>query len=352
LLLDGNIFAKAIIQSLSTLGAEAGDNDGSLHPGALINLGLRVLKMSVDQINLLLPAATGIPVAFAIIILIVCALMAVNMILLLCAARIVVYAGLVVLGFGGCRWTSDIAINYFRTVLGVGVSLMTMQLVIALGIQFLTQLVDSASTKPDVYQLAIVMCATIILAVIAHKLPQMVAGMVLGGGHNGAIGGVGMMTLLAAGMTGMSLAGRFGGNPAAALATEGVGEGAKMLQDRIAAAEAAMSSQSSQASMTSQTNDPGAGSGSSASGGSGSGAAPLGKLGGVYGRRARSRSGGGEKARLAVGNHPGSSGSGATGASGSAEPPEPPLDRPITPDEARGFGPDGNGGGESDDQAT
>jgi len=53
------------------------------------------------------------------------------------------------------------------------------------------------------------------------------------------------MTLLAAGMTGMSMAGRFSGSPAATLATEGVGEGAKMLQDRIQAVEAAMGAQSS-----------------------------------------------------------------------------------------------------------
>jgi hypothetical protein len=81
--------------------------------------------------------------------------------------------------------------------------------------------------------------------------------MVVGGGHNGAIGGVGMMTLFAAGMTGMGLASRLSGNPAAMLATEGVGEGAKMLQDRIAAAEAAMGSQKTQASGFTATNGPG-----------------------------------------------------------------------------------------------
>ncbi|HJX96637.1 MAG TPA: type IV secretion system protein [Candidatus Acidoferrum sp.] len=197
------------------------------------------------------------PIVIAVIILIVCALIAVNMILLLCAAWIVLYAGLIFLGFGGCRWTSDMAINYYRTVLGVGVSLMTMQLIIGIGVQFLQQLVASTSQNLDAAQIAVIMCAAIILAVISHRLPQMVAGMVVGGGHNGAIGGVGMMTLFAAGMTGMGLASRLSGNPAAMLATEGVGEGAKMLQDRIAAAEAAMGSQKTQASGFTATNGPG-----------------------------------------------------------------------------------------------
>jgi hypothetical protein len=36
----------------------------------------------------------------------------------------------------------------------------------------------------------------------AIRLPQMVAGMVVGGGHNGAIGGVGIMTLLGTAIAG------------------------------------------------------------------------------------------------------------------------------------------------------
>jgi hypothetical protein len=151
----------------------------------------------------------------------------VNMLLLLCAAWIVLYAGLIFLGFGGCRWTSDMAINFYRTVLGVGVTLMTMQLIIGIGVQFLQDLVASASQNLDAGQLGILMCATIILAVISHRLPHMVAGMVVGGGHNGAIGGVGMMTLFAGALTSASLAGRLSGNPAAALAIGGVGEGSQ-----------------------------------------------------------------------------------------------------------------------------
>jgi hypothetical protein len=60
------------------------------------------------------------PALIGIIVLVVCALIAVNMILLLCAAWIVTYAGLMFLGFGGCRWRSDMAINYYRCPVDVG----------------------------------------------------------------------------------------------------------------------------------------------------------------------------------------------------------------------------------------
>jgi type IV secretion system protein TrbL len=71
------------------------------------------------------------------------------------AATIVLYAGLIFLGFGGCRLTSDMAINYYRTVLGVGVSLMTMQLIIGIGVQFLQDLVASTSQNLDAGQVGI-----------------------------------------------------------------------------------------------------------------------------------------------------------------------------------------------------
>jgi hypothetical protein len=204
--------------------------------------------------------------------------------------------------------------------------------------------VASTSQNLDASQLGILLCAVIILAVISHRLPHMVAGMVVGGGHNGAIGGVGMMTLYAAGMTGMSLAGRLSGNGAAMLATEGVGEGAKMLQDRIAAVEAAASAQKIQPSASSDIADSGAGPHSSAS--ADPSAANSGKSKGWCGRRSRSRSVtmmAGDKGNAVVAAGPGSGASSPGGVAGPRGPVEPPQERPMSADEARGFGADGNG---------
>jgi type IV secretion system protein TrbL len=114
------------------------------------------------------------------------------------------------------------AINYYRTVLGVGVSLMTMQLIIGLGTKFLQDLVAWTGTGLDAGSLAIIMVVCIILLVIAHRLPQMVAGMVVGGGHNGAVGSVGIMALLGTAVAGTSMI----GSAAAAARTAGVSQAA------------------------------------------------------------------------------------------------------------------------------
>jgi len=355
LLTHGAAFGDDIIQSLSQVGTNAGGQ--GLTPGDIVNLGMQVYQQTLMHVNWLEPYSIVAPVIIAVIILIVCALVAVNMILLLCAAWVVLYAGLIFLGFGGCRWTSDMAINYYRTVLGIGVSLMTMKLIVAIGVRYLQDLVAATSTTLNPSQLGILLCAVIILAVISHRLPHMVAGMVVGGGHNGAIGGIGVMTLLAAGMTGMGLAGRLSGNPTAALATEGIGEGAKMLQDRIAAAEAAMGAQRTSGSTSADTS--GSGSGGPATGSSSTTAGGV-DLRSWYGRRSKSRnatSTGGETTGAPAAD-PGSSSSAAPGGGGKTTA-EPPQERPMSADEARGFGPDGNGGVEgqpytptSEDQAT
>lgn len=126
LLTNGATFANEIINSLRQIGGDAAGTGQAIYPGKLINLGMQVYQQTLTHVNWLQPESIVAPIIIAVIILIVCALIAVNMMLLLCAAWIVLYAGLVFLGFGGCRWTSDMAINYYRTVLGIGVSLMTM----------------------------------------------------------------------------------------------------------------------------------------------------------------------------------------------------------------------------------
>jgi len=66
-------------------------------------------------------------VALSIGILVLLAVITVNMLLLLVSGWLLMYAGIFILGFGGSRWTSDMAINYYKTVLAVVVPIMSRQ---------------------------------------------------------------------------------------------------------------------------------------------------------------------------------------------------------------------------------
>lgn len=332
LLTHGPEFGNDIINSLRTVGGDAAGTGKAIYPAKLINLGMQVFQQTLQHVNFFQPESIVAPIIIAIIILIVCALIAVNMILLLCAAWVVLYAGIIFLGFGGCRWTSDMAINYYRTVLGVGVSLMTMQLIIGLGTKFLQDLVASTGTGLDAGSLAIIMVVCIILLVIAHRLPQMVAGMVVGGGHNGAIGGVGIMTLLGTAVAGASMAGSAAAAARTAGGSQAVNEANNLLLERLKVLDEVGTGSGS------GMNPPPSG-------------VPGGGQGGFNNPPASGVSGGqsGPNYRPGATNRPNAASSSfkAQGKKTSSAPPpaaaveeeEPPLSRPMTPDEQRGFGP-------------
>ena len=65
------------------------------------------------------------------------AVVAANVLLALVNAWVLAYAGIFVLGFGGARWTSDIAINYFRSVAGIALKLMTITLLVGIAMSII-----------------------------------------------------------------------------------------------------------------------------------------------------------------------------------------------------------------------
>jgi len=233
LLQNGPAFAGDIINSFRQLGGQAAGGGQALYPGDLISLGVQVVNSTMTHINWLVPAASGIPILFAVIILVVCCLITANIVVLLCAAWVVAYAGLIFLGFGGSRWTSDWALGYWKTVLGIGASLMTMQMVVGVGASLLKDIVQQTGNNGDIGQLTAVLIGVIILALVAHQLPKMVGAMFQGGGYGGHVGHVGALSLMGAMFAGARLAGTSGAVGAVGAAGMAVGD---KLMERISAA--------------------------------------------------------------------------------------------------------------------
>jgi type IV secretory pathway TrbL component len=157
-----------------------------------------------------------------LVILAMMCLIAANMIILLCSSWILLYAGVFFLGFGGSRWTSDIAINYFKTVLGVAASIMTMVLIIGIGNSILNDYYQNLSDGIHLKELTVVAVVSAILMLLVSKVPQMVAGIINGSSISGpggfgagaamgavALGGAAVATGGAAAMAGAKQA--FGG---------------------------------------------------------------------------------------------------------------------------------------------
>ena len=178
----------------------------------------------------------------------------------------------------------------------------------------------------------------IILAVIAHQLPKMVAGMVTGGGgYGGHVGGMGVMTMLSAALAGSSIARAMaaGGADSAAAGTA-MDDSYQTLMDRIAVLEGANAAGGVDSAMSAGRNNwtgqggmESAGESSSAQGARWSGPARE-SAGLAWLGDPKNVSGGGKASSKAKAQLSGTTAQ-------STEPPEPPLDHPISPDEQRGF---------------
>ena len=114
--------------------------------------------------------------------MVVAALIGANMLLLLCAAWLLAYAGVFFLGFGGSRWTSDIAINYYKKILEVGASLFTMILLLGVGQSFIDAYYSKMNQGQDIEfsDMGVMLVVAIILLFLVEKVPPLVCGVVTG----------------------------------------------------------------------------------------------------------------------------------------------------------------------------
>ncbi len=189
---SGHNIAGTIIDSMQQLGGTAAGLPGGASHSSIVNTGILIWNQSINNLNILDPIDSLIGFLMSIAILVILAVISVNMLLLLISSWILMYAGIFFLGFGGARWTSDIAINYFKTVLGIGIQLFVMLLVVGIGNDLLTDFYTKMGKNVLNYEeLAVMLIFSIAFFVLISKLPPLLAGIITGSsiGSNAGIGG-------------------------------------------------------------------------------------------------------------------------------------------------------------------
>lgn len=199
MLTNAPAIATAIMNSLKQLGGEASGTSG-LTPSGIVDVGFKVFDKVVANSSMLDFSASLFGMLMAAVILGILALVAVNMVVLLISGWILAYAGIFFLGFGGARWTSDIAINYYKTVLAIAGSLMGMVLLVGIGQAFITEYYEKMTTV-SLREIGVMLIASIFLLVLCNKVPGLIGGIVSGGSIGGAaaMGSAGAGSLVAAG---------------------------------------------------------------------------------------------------------------------------------------------------------
>ncbi|WP_272664775.1 P-type conjugative transfer protein TrbL [Providencia sp. PROV174] len=215
----GMNIAGSIVDSLQQLGAEAGGLGSSkLGPSSILDMGFELYDRTVEATSELSwkEFATALMMELmALAVLVVLAIISVNLLLLLAASWILLYAGVFFLGFGGSRWTSDMAINYYKSILGIASQLLSMVLIVAIGKQFLLDYHNKISENMASQELAVMLVISLCLLFLVNKVPPMISSLVSGGnigtmgiGSFGAGAAMGtVMTAASMGAAGMKIAG-------------------------------------------------------------------------------------------------------------------------------------------------
>jgi type IV secretion system protein TrbL len=178
-LINGPAFGQDILNTCVKLGGQAGGFGGGLSPATIADLGFQFFHQAISPLDWIFPPgaalASFIVVLGAVIMAVVAAC---NLILLLVSAWVAAAAGLVLLGFGGCRWTSDMAANYFRGLLSIGMKIVTIEMVLGIGVAFIKGMMAAVVFPTSVTNLVILGSLFLALAILSGYLPNVVAGMV------------------------------------------------------------------------------------------------------------------------------------------------------------------------------
>lgn len=189
LLLNGPSFANSIIQSLRQIGGEATGLGSNLTPSTVADIGFDVFFKTLDNASMRSPLVSLVGILLGLGILLLLALVAINMLTLLVSSWVLLYGGVFFLGFGGSRWTSDMAINYYKTVLGVAASLLAMVLIIGVGTSIMDQYYTNMGPAIMLKELAVVLIVAFILAMLVKTVPPLISGIITGAsvGHSGSV---------------------------------------------------------------------------------------------------------------------------------------------------------------------
>ena len=179
LLENGPKYAIGIINSLTQLGEEA-SGTREITPSNIVDIGFELVKKAYEKTSIWSPVDSAIGVALTVAVLIMLAAITVNMTLLLIASWMLAYAGIFFLGFGGSKWTSEIAINYYKTILGVAIQIMTMVLLIGVGNDLINTFYNKMGEGIDFTEITTLLVFCYILYSIVDKVPPLVAGILLG----------------------------------------------------------------------------------------------------------------------------------------------------------------------------
>ncbi|MCM8739323.1 P-type conjugative transfer protein TrbL [Azospirillum sp. A1-3] len=186
LLLHSADYAQAVVDSFreaANQASMAGGGTGRISPSNIFEVGVNLALRVVGQVSLSkLAESAGFLIA-ALVVLICFALIAAFLILALVESYIVISAGVLLMGFGGSRWTKDYAVKVMVYAVAVGAKLFVLQLLIGLGqAMILSWEAQIISNTSDVF---VIVGSAVVMLAVTKVVPDMVQSLVNGTAPSG-----------------------------------------------------------------------------------------------------------------------------------------------------------------------
>lgn len=167
---------------------------GELSPSAIVVLGFDACFRTFDAIGAMGwgdTAAFGLPLALAGMGILACfSIVGILYLVRVIELYLVMYGGVLLLGFGGISFTRDIPKNYMSYMLSAGAQLFMLNVVIGLGIQLVESWPSSLTldTTPDAVlrQVLQLLVGSAVFAALAWSIPKVAASLVNGAVSLGA----------------------------------------------------------------------------------------------------------------------------------------------------------------------
>lgn len=216
LLTNSVSISLAIVDSFKQAGAQAGGVSG-IKPTDVFQIGVELVKKLLDAVSAFTPIdSLGMLIA-AIVIMACFGLITAFSIVALVESYIVIYAGILLMGFGGSRWTKDYAVRTLQYAVSVGAKLYVLVLLLGIGTTIMRKWVADLAANNNIDVVLVVGFSIVMLALI-KILPDLVQGLI-----NGTSFGSGSALTAAAAAVGGAAAGVAAGAVGASMAAKGAG---------------------------------------------------------------------------------------------------------------------------------
>lgn len=176
LLMDGTWIAAKIVEGFQFLAQAL--TGKYIHPSSIFDIGYSlaseiIKKLSwtdmVDGLGFVL-AGIGILIVFAFI--------ALEMLLVIIQYYIMLNLGVIMMGFLGHEWSREYAINYFRLMLGLGVKLLSMQMIVALSLTILQGWLNTSDLTWT--QILLILPCIIVIWGLVREVPALAQSLISG----------------------------------------------------------------------------------------------------------------------------------------------------------------------------